>query len=324
MVKTDEQLITGLPLTAEARESMLERLFRDDIPHTGELFIPGHQFYIQGTPQIQARHILKTLCHWLGIKPGYIGLQFETQPDNEAPGHRHTIFLERYVMHDELLLGATIAHALTRYLLEQRKHIYLHDSGEQQSLIATGTIVFGLGLIVINGLDSNTKQAQKNRHELLGALPQREYAAMLLCFLHQRSIATRSYQNHLAPSAAVLLGAPKPKKPIPIMHERYHLRQQKRFEKIGIAWLLLLSIGLGVFIVLQGADAHDDDRRKLETEVTTLKKQKKECDRSVAYSKQYTDTSDLQTVRNNNAAALRCESLGNQLRSAETELTKLQ
>lgn len=310
------QLITSLPLTAEAREDLLDQLFAEDMPHHGELFVPGNSFYIHGTSHTQAQHMVKNLCSWLGIKPGYIGLEYESQPSSTTQGQRHSIFLESRVVKDEFLLGAALAHALVRYLLEERKQIHLLDPSEQLSLVATGTIVFGLGIVTANGLYPG-KTHSKDHRELLGTIPLSEYMAMLHGFLWQRAIPEHAYANSLAPWTAQSLNVPKAKKPILIVQQQYHLDRQKRYERIGLIWIILLVVGLGSFVLFQRVKPLSSEAKKLQEQIVLLQQLKRTCNNSVSYTKQYADMSDIQTIRSINAEELRCKSLENQLLSAQ-------
>lgn len=310
------QLITTLPLTAEAREELLEKLFAQELPHYGELFVPGNSFYIHGTSHAQAVHMLKSLCHWLGIKPGYIGLEFESRPAVNTQGQRHSIFLESRVVKNELLLGATLAHALVRYSLEERKQIHLIEANEQLSLVSTGSVVFGLGIVTANALQPGLSHKQDHKN-LLGSVPVGEYVAMLHGFLWQHAVPEHAYASSLAPWAAKLLGVKKPKKPILAIKQQYHTELQKRFQRVGLAWIALLSIGIGGFMLLQRVKPLSPRAKELQEQITQLQKQREQCAVSVAYNKQYADMYDIQTERRINAEEMRCRSIQNELTSAE-------
>jgi hypothetical protein len=310
------QLITTLPLTAEAREELLEKLFAQELPHHGELFVPGNSFYIHGTSHVQAAHMLKSLCHWLGIKPGYIGLEFESNPTVVSQGQRHSIFLESRVVKNELLLGAMLAHALVRFLLEERKQIHLLDANEQLSLVATGTIVFGLGIVTANALQPGLSHKQDHKN-LLGSVPVSEYGAMLHGFLWQRAVPEHAYLNSLAPWTARLLGVKKAKKPILAIKQQYHTELQKRYQLVGLVWVALLSIGIGSFTLLQRVKPLSPRAQELQEQIVQLQVLREKCAVSVAYNKQYADMYDIQTERRINAEEMRCQSIQNELTNAE-------
>lgn len=314
-------LITSLPLTAEAREDLLEQLFASELPHHGEIFVPGSSFYVHGTTHAQAKHMLKALCTWLGIKPGYIGIEFESMPSTAAQGQRHTIFLESNVVKDELLLGAVLAHALVRYLLEERKQVHLFDPNEQLSLVATGTVVFGLGIVILNALRPSRKYT-KYRHELLGTLPLHEYGAMVHGFLWQRAVPQHAFMQNLTPWSAQILQVPKSKKPIPIIRQQYHFQQQKRYEIIGLVWLLFLVICIGGFVIFQRVKPDSQEIKDLKERVALLQGLKQKCSDTLNYTKLYADMTDILTVRSVNTEELRCKSLSNELLSAEQALNQ--
>lgn len=317
------QLITTLPLTAEAREDLLAGLVAEELPHYGELFVPGNSFYVHGTPQARANHMAKSLCTWLGIKPGYIGLKLESAPPTSTQGQRHTIFLESHVLRDEFLLGATLAHALVRYILEERKQIHLLDPMDQLSLVATGTVVFGLGVVVANGLNPS-KFHQKDTNNLLGNLPVSEYGAMLHGFLWQRGVPEHSYMNSLTPWVTKVLGAPKPTHPILAIKHQTHELRSKRYQKFGLLWIAALSLGIGAFLLVQRVRPQTGEARSLQEKIMLLQELKQVCNNSVDYTTHYSDLSDIQVVRRINAEAARCKSLQNQLHEAERSYEKTQ
>lgn len=309
-------LITTLPLTAEAREKFLAELFQDELPHMGELFVPGNSFYIHGSSHARALHMLGNLCEWLGIKPGYIGVEFESHPEADLPGHRHTIFIESSVARNEMLLGATLAHALTRYLFEERKQIRVADTYEQLSVLATATIVFGLGVVVANGLEPGQRYTAV-RGELLGDVPPREYGAMLLGFLWQRAIPEHAYINSLAPWTSKLLGVTPSKRPINAVRQLVHAQRQKKYQTIGLWWVSFIVLMIVVYLVAHMRGLHNPQAAQLKEKVRLHEKLVSTCKSSLAYTTQYSDLSDIQTQRAVNAEELRCKSLENQLESAQ-------
>lgn len=310
-------LITSLPLTAEAREKFLMKIFHGELPHQGELFVPGNSFYIHGSSHAKASHMVHKLCEWLGIKPGYIGLKFESQPEASSPGHHHTIFIETRVVHNEMLLGAVLAHALTRYLLEERKQVHMTDAFEQLSITATATIVFGLGIVVANGLQPGRVYA-RDRDELLGDLPKGEYGAMLHGFLWQRAIPTHAYINSLAPWTSELLGVERGKRPVLAVRQLFHTERQRKYQTIGLWWSGLIVITIAGFVATQALGLDNRHARELHEKVRLYEQLVISCNNSLAYTKQYSDLSDIQTQRAVNAEELRCTSLENRLKNAQT------
>ena len=316
MAKTPTALVTSMPLTAEARESWLHDMFSELLPHYGELLVPRDSFYDGPSSHKRAQHVLKNLCAWLGIKPGYVGLIFESDPEEDSGG-RYNIYLESAVVRDDFLLGATLAMALTRYLLEEKKQIHL-PADEQRLLIGTASILFGLGLVIANGLHHEDHDAQ-----LLGSLSASQYAAMLHGFFRQRRIAMRMYQAYLPPWTAQLLDVPKPARLGRIAAEAYHRQRHGRYQTIGVIWIIILVLGLGGYVLFQRAQSESPETRQKHEQLELLQYVHNECVKTYEYNRRFVDTSDLQAERNMNAEAARCQSIGNELKNAQFEYQKL-
>ncbi len=309
-------LITSVPLTAEAREEWLHDLFADSLNHYGELFIPRDSFYSGLGASQKAERMLKVLCEWLTIKPGYISLEFESNPKAKKPKH-YCVYIESHVAQSEFLLAAKLAIALTRYLLEEKKQIHL-NADEQRALIATASVTFGLGIVLANGMEHDHDVI-----ELLGPTPPSEYAAMVHGFTRQRSMPLRLYQAYLAPWAAELLDVKKPKRPSRAVAHAYANERHKRYQLIGIVWLLVVAIGIGGFVVSQRAIPESKSSKEAHENMDFMRDLYSKCDASYGYNKQFTDATDLQAERSLRAEATRCQSLKNEYESAQSYYNSL-
>lgn len=313
-------LITSLPLTAEAREQLLTELFADKLPHIGELFVPGNGFYVNGNPEQQAKHMVQDLCEWLGVKPGYIGLEFESEVKQQPTKiHIHTIYVDIETANNELLLGAMLAHALVRYVIEEKMQIFLKNTDDQHSLLATGTIVFGLGVVTANGLIPSKKYSDKIK-EILGPLPKSEYGAMLYGYIWQHNIPEQNYENCLAPWTATMIGISKSKNPTQLVKRQYLNDLHMRYQTIGISWVVIVGVIVGGFLVLNRVSPPNKQVMSLQQQMRQLQFDKQSCEDQVAYDRLYTDTTDLQAQRAINAQKQRCTSLDNQLKNIDQQL----
>lgn len=326
MVNEKPKPITEIPVTAEARETWLRELFEGDLPHPGELFVPTDSFYANGLSRARAKSMLRELCAWLGIKPGYVGLVFESNATDHPDGRRYTIFIDQDVLHDEFVLGGFLAYCLTRYLLEEKKGIRLPDMNQQAALLASASIVFGLGVVVMNGLSPTYGWVQTWRHRksfLLKGFPMPNYTQMLRNFLHSHQILSRRYAAALTPWAAQRLRVRPTKRPFHAIALARHQVKLTNLKTIGITWLLLFIVGLGTFVSLQRTTSTNPKVHAAEEKIEQLHQLKKLCDDSLVYDRQYADLSDIQTERAINADAARCKSLQNQLDSAEQQYNQL-
>lgn len=316
---TETTRITEIPVTAEARETLLRELFYDELPHPGELFVPTDSFYANGLPQARAQAMLRQLCAWLGIKPGYVGLVFESTAEDHPDGTRYTIYVEQAVLHDEFVLGGFLAHSLTRYLLEERKAVRLPTPDLQTALLASATIVFGLGIVVLNGVDPvyGWIQTWRRKNMLLKGFRTPTYAFMLRNFLRAHQIVSRRYAASLTPWAAARMGQSQSPKPIhAVALARQHTKLMN-LKTVGLVWLTVLILGLGVFVSLQRANYGSVEQQEALQEVTRLDQIKQLCYDALVYDRRYADLSDLQAERALNADAARCRSLDNEFKAAE-------
>lgn len=314
--KTDTPIITSVPLTAEAREGWLHEQFAEQIGHYGELFIPRDSFYQGKTPPQKANHMLQALCTWLSIKPGYIGLQLEGSHDAKKSKH-YEIFVDTQSQHNEFLLAATLAIALTRYWLEEKKQIHL-PADEQRALIATASVTFGLGIIIANGM-----RHDEDASRLLGSIPPSEYAAMLHGYIHQKRLPNAYYHAYLAPWAADLLHIKKPRRPSHAVAWAYANERHERYQLLGLGWVLIIGFSIGIFVFAQRALPQSKNVREAYEQMTTAKSLYDTCRSSHEYNKQYTDAVDIQTERTLNAEAARCQSLKNQYEAATAHYNSL-
>ncbi len=322
MTKQEPAPVIEIPLTAEARMALLNSLFADDLPHLGELFVPDDLFYSEGGAHKRAKHMTEILCIWLGIKTGYIGLEFEDGGTVGAEGTRYTIYLEESVLADEFILGAFLAFTLTRYLLEERKQIYLPEPSAQASLLASASVMFGFGVVISNGISPayNVISYMKTKHSpLLKGFPLSNYHYMTLNFLHLHRIPIQTISGSLTPWAVKRLNIAPKGRSIHAVKDARHRIKLANLKLLGTVWLVALIFSLGIFIALQRVHTRTGKSGEAQKNILKLQGLTKLCKDSLAYDRQYSDLSDIQTVRALNAQDLSCRSLNNQLESAQYE-----
>ena len=326
MVEEKPELITNVPITAEAREVWLKELFKNELPHGGELFIPSDAFYANGLPRMRAKAMLRQLCDWLGIKPADIKLAFQSDANDHPDGKHYTLFVEPEVLHDEFVLGGFLAMSLTRYLVEDRKNVHLVNADQQGALLADCSISFGLGLVVINGINPTYGWLQTHlghKNLLLKGFPLPNYTYMLKLFLRSHQVLLRRYGPALTPWAAQRLGVRPAKRPT---HAVALVRQHVRLANlkfVGIIWLFILFGGIGIFVILQRPKPVNPAITTTQNDMNRLLNLKKLCEDSLSYDRQYTESTDIQTERVFNAEAARCKSLENQYQAAGQRYNQL-
>lgn len=329
MVKLTEQdrpFITEVPLTAEAREKLIEQLFVDELPRTGEVFVPDDDFYYGTSSHKKAEHMVKVLCRWTGIKPGYIGLEFESGSSKTPDGKRYTIYLESSTLKDEFVLGAYLAYTLTRYLIEERKQIFLPEADQQAALLASASIVFGLGLVVANGISpaySWVSRFRQHDTHLLKNFPAYNYSQMTLNFLHKYRIDQNIYVHSLTPWTLKRMGLPKQRRTSHAIRDARHHIRVANAKLVGVCWILLLVVFIGGFVFIQRVRPLPRELAEASEKVSLFSELTRLCEDALAYDRRYSDTSDIQTMRSLNAEALRCQSLRNQHEAAERHYNQL-
>ncbi len=318
-----QPFITTVPLTAEAREQFIARLFTDELPNEGNVFVPGDDFYNGETRRREAKHMVALLCRWLGIKPGYIGLEFESGGGQIPDGRRHTIYIDNTTLENEFVLGGFLAYALTRYLVEERKQIHLPEPDQQAALLASSSIVFGLGLTIMNGINPTSSWlSYRLRHttELLKEFPVSNYAHMTLKFLQKYRIDHISYSFALTPWASKHLGLHHIKRLSRAAADAKHQSRIANIKLAGITWLVLFTISIGTFLYTHQTRPLPSGIVEASRKADLLRGLTRTCNDRLAYDKQYADTSDLQTIRALSAEQLRCQSLQNQADTAQRQV----
>ncbi len=327
--ESSELFITEAPLTADAREALLREQFQDDFPHDGKLLVPDDRFYVGSTPTKQAEAMRDQLCAWLGINKKLIGLVFEGDAHDANDSSHYRIFVETTALHNEFILGASLAHALVRYIIEDRKHIRLQARDQQDALITTASILFGLGIIISNGLLPRYTWLEaagihkQVHHELLGHVQPSQYHQQLRAYLKRYRIPEVHYGASCTPWTAHRLGIKPPKKATHAIHVAKHQTHITRLKVIGTAWLGLMVIGLSGVVIFHRALPVDQRVQVAQDHVNFLKKLSDECHDKVAYDKQYTDITDVLSQQTINAEEARCTSFDHQYKNAQAEYNDL-
>ena len=205
MAKSEKKYFSEFPLTSEAREKFVVDLFDTELPHQGEVFLPDDDFYIHSSPHQKAENMINLLGKWLGIKPGYIGLAFESEKIKKKNIHKFYISINQITLSDEFILGAKIAYELARYLVEERKQILPSQSDQRSALLANATIEFGLGLVILNGIKPKRyiKMADKDTTpDILQGFSKTIYSQMIISFSHKYRIDRSRYVHCLTPWSA--------------------------------------------------------------------------------------------------------------------------
>lgn len=321
-------VINAIPLTAEAREELLGSLFFDQLPHLGELFIPDDAFYIGTTPRKLATHMAKILCTWLGVKPGYIELTFISKIGHDIPdGKRYRIYIDVTTLADEFVLGGFLALELTRYVVEERGQIYLPGADQQTALLASASIMCGLGVAVMNGMCSAYNwfgyYGKCSTVPLLQHFPSHSYAQMTRNFLKQHLINPSGYAHCLTPWTSQRLGMPESKQSNHAIRDLNHRIKAKKLKLAGLLWLALLTIGVGGFTLFIRVRPVPLKLREAQQQAVMLGNLEHLCTDSLNYKRQYADSNDIQTERALGAEFLRCQSLRNQSHAAEQRVRQL-
>lgn len=240
---------------ADAGLKLVERRFHGELPHNGELFLPNDDFYNGHDPRLQAQNMAKILGSWLGIKPGYIHLEFGSAK-YKSDSDKHHVILEQKVLHDEFVLGAKIAYELTRYLVEKRKQISLSQQDQHSALLANASVEFGLGLVILNGIKPkklarrSRTHARKNIDLLNGFLPG-AYAQMITNFTRKHHIDQSAYSHLLTPWAADAMYLKVASSPTHAVRDAKHKLRVASLKSAGVIWLGLLVLGMGIYVAVR-------------------------------------------------------------------------
>ncbi len=324
-----ETLITEAPLTTDAREALLREQFSADFPHDGKLLVPDDTFYTIANPIKQAKNMQQQLCDWLGIEPKRIGLVFEGQRLDPNDSSHYRIFVEKEAMHNEFVLGASLAHALVRYLIEDRKQIRLAARDQQDALIATASILFGLGLVISNGLLPRYPWLEavgihkRVGHQLLGHVQPGQFHQQLRAYLKRYRITEVHYAGCCTPWTAQRIGIRLPEKQSHAVHVAKHNVHITRLKLFGTAWLMVMIAGLTSVVIFHRAMPVDRRVQAAQDRANFLKQLAQTCHDKVSYNKQYTDTSDVMGQQSLDAQLARCTSLDNEYRSAQADYDSL-
>ncbi|MES2971575.1 MAG: hypothetical protein V4702_04595 [Patescibacteria group bacterium] len=320
MVKSNPSL-TNVPLTAESREKLLDSLFGDLLPHPGEIFIPDDDFYLADCSAKQrAKHMTRLLCRWLGIKPGYIGLKFESGHSDKVSAKRYTIYIEPSLQEDEFVLGAFLAYSLTQYLIEERKQIQLTNANEQAALLANGSVLFGLSLVILN--------ERMPRHIWHGpvkgpptilpsSFPYQAYLKLVRNYLLKYRIEPASYDYCLTPGASKDLEVSASKRPTHAVRDLRHQIRVTGLKLVGVSWIIILIFSISGFTFIQRAGSASKNTNEAHQTADFYNNLMRSCNSELVYTRQYSDQADIQTLRALNAEELECQSLKNQYEAAQ-------
>lgn len=312
---------SGAPLTAEATERLIQDTFSDTVPHYGESLIPNDQFYGHDTGPVQARYILHELCRWLGIKPGYIRLDVGSFTAGASESHRYKISIPPEIVHDEFRLAALLSYALSRYLITEQKQI---QSTDTDHLVALGSIMFGLGFVIANGLspqygwaDSWKQKFKPVGTDLLGRYPEASYYHALNAFIKKQRLSFGLFQYALTPWAAKRLHIKSVRYTSHAVSDSWHQTHLANLKFAGGTWLVMMAIGTGIFVIGMRVKPPSPAIIDAQEQLTLLTALVQNCKQTVVYERQYADLTDIQTVRKLNGDDLRCQSLNNQRTAAE-------
>jgi hypothetical protein len=297
---------------------LLREQFHDDFPHDGKLLVPDDTFYVSTTPTKQAAAIRDQLCDWLGINKKQIGLVFEGEAHDANDSSHYRIFVETAALKNEFVLGASLAHALVRYIVEDRKHIRLQARDQQDALIATASILFGLGIVVSNGLMPRYTWLEaagihkQVHHELLGHVQPGQYHQQLRAYLKRYRIPEVHFAASCTPWTAHRLGIKLARKASHAVRVAKHQVHITRLKVIGTVWLGFMVIGLSGIVIFHRALPVDQRVQAAQDHVSFYKKLSDDCHDKVAYDKQYTDISDVLSQQTIDAEETRCTSFDHQ------------
>jgi hypothetical protein len=313
------------PIHLLTREDKLKLLssFNSSFHRKDELLLPDDEVYPNQVANNYVEKVGKKICVWLGVKPR--SLKF-TNDENSLNGFtensgKYMINIRPNENHNTLESAAIIARSCVAYFLVRNG--YQADD----ELIEIGLIELGLGIFVINTLDSGSglftsiyrtfpiKHSPKVNSAILSYFSPTEFIRHFSAYVSRNELDHRAIMEHLMPWGQKLVhlsldASGKLLEPDYVILGRRN-RAQNRLKIIGIGALLLTIIVPGVFFwqyrpktITISAQKHKDD-------IEVLAAAYQACENSLGYKQKQYDLSDIFMIRQIDAQLSRCQSLRN-------------
>ena len=300
--------VTAAPLlTHSDKIYALQKVLRSH-RHSADLFLPEDNFYAAVNEPQDAERMARQIFNWLGIK--HKSLIFHIDADQDQPllfekdhGHSHAT-LGLAAIKDPVFAGAVIAHAVIHHLLIGRHKLILASDDDNEVLADLGTIYAGLGILVLNGLESGSNP--------LGGMARNNYVSEFLDYVNNHQIVTSLWQPYVLPGIVESFVEFEQRiKPSSFVSTYYQHRQKLKRRFFATAGLSLLAVvGLSSYLYLQ-ANATDLQLAEQDDTVQVLRTQVEHCEQTVRYKQDRWDTSDYFIQRQIEADKTRCASLKN-------------
>ncbi|MCA9332953.1 hypothetical protein KDA00_03700 [Candidatus Saccharibacteria bacterium] len=147
---------TPQTVTSEEKRAIILSL-RQKFHRNGELLLPDNELYPQAFTPEKLELATKKILVWLGSKPRNVTTKIDKSRDSYFEYDRNTIVISFNDKHaSKPIIGVAILSKMCVAILFEKKKIRYDDE-----LIESALIELGLGLLVINSIDSDDDIRQK-------------------------------------------------------------------------------------------------------------------------------------------------------------------
>lgn len=271
-----------------------------------DVFLPSDDFYNQINGPDDVENMASQIFNWLGIK--HRSLSFHIDPTQTelvkySGGSSPSVTLGWHCQEDALLTGGVVAHAISHHLLIMRAKIKLASTAENEELTDLATIYAGLGVLVLNSLES--------KYHSLAIMAPANYYAECIDYFNAHNVVPSIWTPYVVSDILEKLGNISAIKQRSFVIKRIlALRKHKlRLLLAGFVTLLIVSTLIG-YIQSRPQYLSAEMAERLD-KVNILRAQVERCEDEVKRKQATWDTSDIFIQRQINADQVRCASLRN-------------
>ncbi len=314
---------TPLHLLTREDKIKLTNSFRDSFHRKDQLLLPDDEFYPTIYEKKDIEKVSKKICVWLGIKPHTLHFLCNDElPDGYIETNKkHCINLTTKSRNNPLVAAAIIARGCMVY------YLYRKDYTGDSELIEIGLIELGLGLLVLNAIDSGSNLRDRFyrtipiKHRLqiddsvLSYFGCEEYIRLFSKYISRNELDHRIIVEHLTPwvrkHTDIHITTSTKLKEQDFVALQIHKRSINRQKIFGLGLLIITLLTPGIFFWQKRPHGLPITIQRQKEDIEVLEAAYQSCENSLQYKKDTYDMTDFFMIRQIDAHLGRCKSIRN-------------
>lgn len=321
-------------ISAGTRAQAIVSLLGERFTNKGSLFQPSIRFYDGLSGKTGLIRATNELFRWLGYKPYTLHVNYD-DPSSANYAQPDSILIPAAYRNNPYMTGAYLGMNILAHILHKQHK----DLDIDQALVEEGTVAYGFGILILNGLKPNISLQQRLYHHIhhdwhtangieLTTYSALRYGQLVSDYVHNNSLSTEAYWPYTNPDMSYALKCKRSDNILQLQARPYALLESQNqarhwWLRLGVmAVAISLPITFGLYTYSQRPLGIDPATLKSYQRAMELRSAYDDCARKASETRSQT-SDDIFSERHLEAQLSECSSLRNQYNYATNEYNQL-